>query len=66
MDNTKHKSCSHQTEGEYHSANVLAVEGTGNYNKELSMFQLPDLCLWNSNKYSENEWKKIQDVQSCH
>lgn len=40
MDNTEHKSCNHQTEGEYHSANAPAVEGTGNYNKELSIFQL--------------------------
>lgn len=40
MDNTEHKSCNHQTEGEYHSANAPAVEGTGNYNKELSILQL--------------------------
>lgn len=66
MDDTKHKSCNHQTDGENHSVNDPAVEGTGDYNKEQSMFQLADLCLENRNKHSENEWKAIQAVQSCH
>lgn len=50
MDDTKHKSCNRQTEEENHSANDPAGEGTGDYNKEQSMFQLAVLCLGNRNK----------------
>lgn len=37
MDSTEHKRCNYQTEREYHSVNVPAVEGTGDCNKELSI-----------------------------
>lgn len=66
MNDIKHKSCNHQTEGENHCANDPAVEGIGDYNKKQLMFQLAILCLWNTNKHSENGWKVIQFVQSCH
>lgn len=61
-----HKSHNNQTEEESYSANDPTVEGTGDYNKEQSMFQLAVICLGNRNKHSENEWKAIQAVQSCH
>lgn len=54
MDNTEHKSCNHQTEGDNNSANVPGVQGSGDYNKELSLLQLSVLCLWNRNKHKMN------------